>query len=384
MLKKMIPYGKQSINRKDISAVKKALKDNFITSGPTLNTFEREIAQYVNAKYAVAVSSGTAALHMAAFAADIKAGDEVLVPAMTFAASANCVLYQGGTPVFVDTDETINIDINDLKKKITPKTKAIIPVDFTGQSVDIDKIMAIAKKHNLIVIEDAAHALGSEYKGRKVGSDADMTMFSFHPVKPITTGEGGVIVTNNKEFYERMLMFRTHGITKDQTKIKESHGPWFYEQHYLGYNYRLTDIQAALGLSQLKRLDKFINKRRKIKDIYNSAFKDFDLLKTPNEPDFSNSGWHLYIIRLNLDKLTVSKKVIYEALLSANIGVMVHYIPVYFHPYYQNLGYKKGLCPVTEKTYDEMLSLPIFPTLKKSEVMSVIKIVFNVLNKFSK
>ena len=379
----MIPYGKQSINWRDIRSVKKALKSDFLTTGPLIDQFEQAVADYVNTKYAVAVSNGTAALHIAVFAAGIKPGDEVLVPAMTFAASSNAVLYMGGTPIFVDIDEqTMNIDIEDMQAKITSKTKAIIPVDFTGQSVNIDRIMELAHKHNLIVIEDAAHALGSEYKGRKVGSDADMAMLSFHPVKPITTGEGGIIVTNNKDYYEKMRMFRTHGITKDPSKMINYEGPWFYEQHYLGYNYRLTDIQAALGLSQLKRIDKFIAKRRKIKDYYNQAFKDFDLLETPFEPTYSNSGWHLYIVKLKLDKLKAKKADIFNAFLKENIGVMVHYIPVYLHPYYEELGYSKLNCPVSEKVYEQMISLPIFPGMTNKDMIYIAKVIKMTLENY--
>jgi dTDP-4-amino-4,6-dideoxygalactose transaminase len=299
---------------------------------------------------------------------------------MTFAASANCILYQGGTPVFADIDPlTYNIAPKEIQKKITGKTKAIIPVDFTGQAVDMDEISKIAHRHNLLIIEDAAHALGSEYKGKKVGSLADMTEFSFHPVKPITTGEGGVITTNNRELYQKMLLFRTHGITRNETYLTQNHGPWYYEQRYLGYNYRITDVQCALGSSQLDRLDNFITRRREIVAKYNEAFKAIREIATPHEASYSNSGWHLYIIRLRLDLLKVARKEIFQALQAENIGVNVHYIPVYYHPYYQELGYEKGICPKAEKLYAEMITLPLFPKMTADDVADVIAAVTKVI-----
>jgi dTDP-4-amino-4,6-dideoxygalactose transaminase len=317
---------------------------------------------------------------MAADAAGIGLGDEVLVASMTFAASSNCVLYVGGTPVFVDVnEETLNIDLIDLERKITPKTKAIIPVDFTGQSVDIDAIMKLANKYNLIVIEDAAHALGATYKGEPVGRKAHMTMFSFHPVKPITTGEGGIIVTNDEKLYKRMMMFRTHGITKNKEDLFDYHGMWYYEQQFLGYNYRLTDIQAALGLSQLKKLDKFIRKRRNIAKIYNENLKNTPGLKLPKEADFSNSGWHLYIVQIDFKKLKLDKKEFFEKLHELNVGIWLHYIPVYLHPYYKELGYKKGICPNAENVYSQMISLPIFPQLSLRVIVKITSIIRNLL-----
>lgn len=380
-----LPYGKQWIDDKDIESVISVLKGDYLTTGPTVKEFEEKVADYVGAKYGVAVANGTAALHMACFAAGISEGDEVIISSITFAASANCVLYQGGIPVFADIDPlTYNIDPEEIEKKITDKTKAIIPVDFTGQSVDMDKIREISDRHNLIIIEDAAHALGTDYKGKKVGALADMTEFSFHPVKPITTGEGGVITTNNEDLYNKMKLFRTHGITRDPNLLIDNHGPWYYEQQELGYNYRIPDIQCALGISQMDRLDMFVNRRREIVKRYNDSLKDIDGITIPFEPDYSNSGWHLYVIRLNLDKLTVTRKEIFEALIAENIGVNVHYMPVYLHPYYKRLGYEKGICPNAEKLYNEMITLPLYPKMMNADVDDVISAVDKVISYYRK
>lgn len=380
-----LAYGKQKIDEDDINSVVKVLKGDYLTTGPIVSEFENSVAKYVGTKYAVAVSNGTAALHMACYAAGISEGDEVLVPAITFAASSNCVLYCGGKPVFIDVDpKSYNIDINKIKEKITNKTKAIIPVDFAGQSVDMDLILKIAEEYNLIVIEDAAHALGSEYKNEKVGSKAHMTEFSFHPVKPITTGEGGVVVTNSKELYEKMILFRSHGITRNSELMTENQGPWYYEQIDLGYNYRLTDIQSALGLSQIKKLDDFILKRREIVNKYNEAFKELEEIVTPFENEYSKSGYHIYVLLLNLDKLKCGRKEIFEALQAENIGVNVHYLPVYLHPYYKKLGYKKGECPVAEDIYNRMITIPLFPSMSDKDVKDVIKAVKKVLNYYRK
>ncbi|QWB99434.1 UDP-4-amino-4,6-dideoxy-N-acetyl-beta-L-altrosamine transaminase [Mycoplasmatota bacterium] len=380
-----LSYGKQSIDQDDIDAVVNVLKGDYLTTGPYVAEFENKVANYVGAKYAVAVSSGTAALHMACFAAGISEGDEVIVSALTFAASSNAVLYCGGKPVFADIDfKTYNIDVSKIESLITNKTKAIIPVDFSGQSVDMDKIKEIAEKHDLIIIEDAAHALGSEYNGRKVGSQADMVEFSFHPVKPITTAEGGVVTTNSEELYKKMLIFRTHGITRDQEILNENHGPWYYEQQLLGYNYRLTDVQSALGTSQMKKIDTFIARRREIVKKYNVAFKNAKEIVIPFEEDFSNSGWHIYVIRIKAELLNATRKEVFESLQSENIGVNVHYLPVYLHPYYKNIGYQKGLCPVAEKVYEDIITLPLFPSMSNEDVVDVIMAVEKVISYYRK
>lgn len=380
-----LPYGKQWIDEDDIKAVVNVLKGDFLTTGPYISEFERAVADYVGAKYAVAFSNGTAALHGACYAAGIGEGDEVITTPITFAASANCVLYQGGTPVFADIDEkTYNIDPKEVEKKVTESTKAIIPVDFTGQPVNLDAIHEIANKHNLVVIEDAAHALGAKYKGKMVGSLSDMTMFSFHPVKHITSGEGGIITTNNKNYYDKLLMFRSHGITRDVDKMVENHGPWYYEMQFLGYNYRMTDFQAALGVSQLKKIDSFVARRKKYVEMYNEAFKEVKQVTTPFQDKESDSSWHLYIIKLDLDALSVSRKEIFQALQAKNIGVNVHYIPVHLLPYYKEMGHKNGDYPIAEELYERIISLPLFPAMEEKDVQDVIDAVKETIREFSR
>lgn len=384
---RFIPYGRQWIDQDDIDAVVEVLKGDYLTTGPYIEQFEEAIAEYTGARYAVAFANGTAALHGACFAAGITEGDEVITTPMTFAASANCVLYQGGTPVFADIDEkTYNIDPQEIEKKITAKTKAIIPVDFTGQPVDLDEILEIARRHNLVVIEDAAHALGATYKERKIGSISDMTMFSFHPVKHITSGEGGIITTNHRDFYETLVQFRQHGITRDPDRLQNpDEGPWFYEMHFLGYNYRMTDIQAALGTSQMKKLDPFVERRREIVKRYNEAFSDVPGITIPFEKDDRRSSWHLYVIRLNPEHLkNADRKRIFEALRTQQIGVNVHYIPVHYHPYYRERGYEKGFYPIAEKLYEEMMTLPLFPAMEDDDVQHVIDTVKHIMSTYSR
>lgn len=379
-----LPYGKQWIDNEDIKAVTDVLKSDFITTGPAISQFEKEIAEFVGAKYAVAFSSGTAALHAACFAAGIKENDEVITTPMTFAASSNCILYVGGQPVFADIDsKTYNISPESIKSLLTEKTKAIITVDFTGQPAEYDEIISLAKKNGLIIIDDAAHALGATYKDRHIGSIGDMTMFSFHPVKHITTGEGGIITTSNADYYEKLLLFRSHGITRDSLKLKNNQGPWYYEMQELGYNYRMTDIQAALGSSQLKKLNTFLKKRREYAKKYNDAFAEIDALITPYQQHECNSSWHLYIVRLDMEKLNVNRKEIFKALQKENIGVNVHYIPVHLHPFYQKLGYRKGLCPQAEKLYEEIITLPLFPAMSEQDLHDVIAGVKKVISYYS-
>ncbi len=384
---KLLPYGHQWIDEEDIKAVIGALRSDWITQGPKVSEFEEEFASYVGAKYAVAVNSGTAALHAACFAAQVGKGDEVITTPITFAASANCVLYQGGTPVFADIDaDTLNIDPIEIKKKITKKTKALIPVDFTGRPVDFEKILQIAKDNNLIIIEDASHALGATYKDRKIGSISDMTIFSFHPVKHITTGEGGMTTTDNKEYYERLKLFRTHGITKDKDKLLNYDSSWYYEMQELGYNYRLTDFQCALGLGQLKKIDKFIQRRREIVKKYNSQFKDIPEIKIPEiNPIDSNPVWHIYMVQVNLERLKVSRREIFKALRAENIGVNVHYIPVHLQPYYQKrFGYHPGDFTKAENYYSRAITLPVFPKISDKDIDDVIVAVKKVINYYKK
>ncbi len=365
-----IPYGRQTIDEKDIQAVVEVLRSDYLTTGPKIEEFEKRVADYVGAKYAVAVNSGTAALHIACLAAGIKKGDEVITSPITFAASSNCVLYCGGIPVFADIDEnTYNISPDEIERAITEHTKAIIPVHYTGQPCDMDAIMDIAGKRNLLVIEDGAHALGASYKGRKIGSIADMTCFSFHPVKPITTGEGGMVVTNSEELYKKLILFRSHGITRDEAMMTEQQGPWYYQQLELGYNYRITDISCALGLSQMDKLDGFLERRRQIANRYNEAFRDIAQVKIPAQSDGCESGWHLYMLQV----MSGSRKEIFDGLRKSGIGVNVHYIPVYKHPYYQRNGYADVCCKNGEAFYERAISLPVFPLLTDEQQDYVIE-----------
>lgn len=360
----MIPYGKQTIEQDDIQAVVDVLQSDFLTTGPKIAEFEQTVADYVGAKYAVAISNGTSALHAACFATGIGPGDEVITTPLTFAASANCVLYCGGTPVFADVDpKTYNIDPEDIQRKITDRTKAIIAVHLAGQPCDMDAIHSIAREHGLIVIEDGAHALGSVYKGKKVGNLSDMTTFSFHPVKPITTGEGGMIVTDNEDFYKKMVLFRSHGITRDDSMMTRNDGPWFYQQFDLGYNYRITDIQCALGCSQMKKLDRFLARRKEIVARYNEAFADCDNIITPYQLSDTESGWHLYIVQVK----NCVRRQVFEAMREKGIGVNVHYIPVYMHPYYQEHGYENVHCANAEEIYSHIISLPLYPGLTSEQ-----------------
>lgn len=375
--RKMIPYGRQTIEEDDIQAVVDVLRSDYLTTGPKIAEFEKMVADYVGAKYAVAISNGTSALHAACFAAGIQPGDEVITTPLTFAASSNCVLYCGGTPVFADVDlKTYNIDPEDIRRKITDKTKAIIAVHLAGQPCDMDEIHKIAKEHDLLVIEDGAHALGSVYKGKKVGTLSDMTTFSFHPVKPITTGEGGMIVTDNEEFYQKMMLFRSHGITRDENLMTRNDGSWFYQQLDLGYNYRITDIQCALGCSQMKKLDRFLARRKEIVARYNEAFADCENIIIPYQLPETESGWHLYIVQVK----NCDRRKVFEALREQGIAVNVHYIPVYKHPYYQEHGYKDVHCRNAEEVYSHIISLPLYPTLTEEQQQYVIETLKYVIN----
>jgi perosamine synthetase len=368
----LLPYGRQSVDETDVRAVIDVLCGDWLTTGPTVDLFEKAVADYVGVKEAVAVNSGTAALHAAAFAAGIKPGDEVIIPAITFAASANCVLYQGGYPVFADVlPGTLNVDPADVERKITSRTRAIIPVDYTGQPCDHEAIRALADAHHLTVIEDAAHALGATYRGRKVGTLHELTTLSFHPVKHITTGEGGTVLTENAERASLMRTFRNHGITTDFRQRAEV-GSWVYEMSYLGYNYRLPDLNCVLGLSQLQKLDAWLARRRAIAARYMEAFANLDAVETLDVSPDTEPAWHLFMIKLNLERLRVGRKEVFAALRAENIGVNVHYIPVYWHPYYRQLGYMRGLCPVAEAAYEQLVTLPIFPAMSDRDVDDVI------------
>lgn len=379
--KEFLPYGQQWIDEDDIRAVAEVLKTDWITQGPKVAEFEKRVAKYSNTKHAVAFSSGTAALHAASYASGINKGDEVITTPITFVADGNCVLFTGGTVKFADIKkDTYNIDSNKIEERITSKTKALMPVDYTGQPCDIDEINEIAEKNDLTIIEDASHAIGAEYKNEKVGGLTDLTVFSFHPVKTITTGEGGMVLTNNKEYYEKLQMFRTHGITKDTNKLQKNEGAWYYEMQTLGYNYRITDFQCALGVSQLRKIDKFIRMRREIASKYNEAFEDMNEIIIPYEKKDVKSTYHLYIIQLNLEKLKAGRKTIFDAFRAENIGVHIHYIPVHLQPYYkEKFGYKEGDFPIAEEYYQRAITLPLFPKMNEKDVNDVINAVKKVI-----
>ena len=366
-----IGYGKQFIDDDDVAAVVETLKYKDLTCGPEIDVMERKLCEVTGAKYAVAVSNGTAALHLAALAAGFGEGDEVIVSSITFAASANCILYCGAKPVFADIHpETYNMDPDAIEKLITPRTRGIVAVDFTGQSIEHNAISAICKKHKLLLIEDAAHAIGTKYQGRPVGSIADMTCFSFHPVKHMTTCEGGMVTTNNEELYKKIKAFRAYCITKDpELLVDKEDGPWHYEMQGLGYNYRISDVMCALGMNQLKKVDSFVRRRREIAKRYNEEMKDFNHIVLPYQAEGCNSSWHLYTI---LVKEGMRRKA-YHKLKEAGIGVDVHYLPVYRHPYYQKHGYKDVVCQNAEKVYDQIISIPIFYRLKEEEQTYVIE-----------
>ena len=381
-----IYYGKQFIDDDDVAAVVETLKSDLITCGPKVEELEQKLCELTEAKYAVVVSNGTAALHLAAMAAGIKEGDEVIVSSITFAASANCVLYCGGTPVFADINpNTYNIDPDSIRKLITPKTKAIVAVDFTGQAVELNEIREICKEHNLILIEDAAHSIGTYYDGKPIGSIADMTTFSFHPVKTVTGGEGGAITTNDEELYKKLRLLRTHGITRNSDEmVHPTDDPWYQEQVCLGYNYRMTDFQAALLISQLKKLPAFSMRRKEIVEKYDDAFIMMPEIRIQREILESDTTRHLYVIRLVLDTLNCTRREFFDALYAENTRPQVHYLPVYWHSHYEKLGYEKGLCPNAEQFYEEAMSIPLYFSMSDKDVEDVITAVKKVVEHYKK
>lgn len=379
--KAFLPYGRQWIDDADIDAVISALRSDWITQGPLIPRFEQAVAQQCEAGEGVAMANGSSGLHAACVAAGIGEGDEVITTPLSFVATANCVLYCGGVPVFADvTPDTLTINIGEIEKKLTKKTRAIIIVDFSGHPCELDEIRTLAKRHNLIVIEDAAHSLGAFYKGKPIGSLSDMTVLSFHPVKHITTGEGGMVLTNNAEFAERLRRFRTHGITRQRECFCEAdHGPWYYEMLDLGHNFRITDFQCALGLSQLDKLKGFVDSRREIARCYQESLGDVHEIRLPVELPTVRSSYHLFPIRLQLKQLTKTRRKIFQDLQNCGLGVNVHYIPIPWHPFYQKLGYQKNDWPVAEAAYDELISLPIWPAMSTNDVDLVIRSVKKVL-----
>ena len=380
-------YGHQYLDEADYQAVLDVLKSgNDLTCGPKIGELEEKLCRVTGAKYAVAVSNGTAALHVACLAAGIGEGDEVITTPITFAASANCALYCGARPVFADIDEkTWNIDPASVRERITERTKAVVAVDFTGQSAQLDELLEICHEKGILLITDGAHSIGTKYKGRPTGSIADMTTFSFHPVKTVTAGEGGAVVTNDPGLYEKLSLFRAHGITRNPALMeKEPDGPWYYEQVALGYNYRMTDIQAALLISQLDKLDRFVKRRKEIVARYDEAFARIPQLIVQEEIPESDTARHLYIIRLRPERLSIDRKGFFEALDAENIRCNVHYIPVYYFPWYQKLGYCRGLCPKAEKLYEEILTLPLHYNLTDGDVEDVIQAVEKIAAYYAK
>ena len=380
----LLPYGHQLIDEADIQAVVDVLRSEWLTTGPKIAEFEEAFAARVGARHAVSFSSGTAALHAAAFAAGLKPGDEAITTPMTFAATANCILYQGATPVFADVcPDTLNLDPEQVERRLTPNTRAILPVDYAGHPADLDPIRKLAAERGLIVIEDACHALGAMSGGRNVGAIADMTVFSFHPVKHITTGEGGMVATNDARLAETLRRFRNHGISSD-ARQRQSEGQWHYEMVLLGFNYRLTDVGCALGLRQLQRLDENVARRRAIAAAYRTRLPGTPHIIHPGLRTGASPSWHLYPIRLGLEKLTADRAQIFRALRAENIGVNVHYIPVHLHPYYRDrFGYQGGEFPVAEDAYARLLSLPMFHGMSEQDVEDVIRAVTKVLTHFA-
>lgn len=375
-------YGRQFIDENDIQAVVDTLRSDYLTCGPKVTQLEQQLCQLTGAKYCVAVSNGTAALHIAVLAAGIKEGDEVITTPITFAASANCILYCGAKPVFADIrPDTYNIDPKSIRSHITPRTKAIIAVDFTGQAAELDEIHAICQQYNLFFIEDAAHSIGTKYKGQPVGSIADITTFSFHPVKTVTSGEGGAVMTNNKELYNKLVLAHSHGITRERSQmVHPTDDPWYNEQVGYGFNYRITDFQAALLSSQLQKLEQFSDRRKEIVEQYNKAFSLLPQIQVQKEIPESDTTRHLYILRLRSKLLSCSRRQFFDALSAENIYSQVHYLPVYWHSYYEKMGYEKGLCPNAEAYYQEVLSLPLYYSLTEEDVEDVIHAVRKIIN----
>ena len=383
---KKIFYGHQYIDEADIQAVVDVMRSDYLTCGPKIGELEKKLCEVTGAKYAVVCSNGTAALHIACMAAGVGPGDEVITTPITFAASANCALYCGARPVFADIrEDTYNIDPQSVSGKVSEKTKAVVAVDFTGQSVELDELLAVCREKNLVLIEDGAHVIGTKYKGKGNGSISDMTTLSFHPVKAVTGGEGGAVLTNSEEYYKKLLLYRAHGITRDPEMMEgEPEGDWYYEQIALGYNYRMTDMQAALIMSQLDKLPMFSKRRKEIVARYDEAFAGIPQLRVQKEIPESDTTRHLYILRLVPERLKIGRKEFFDALAAENVCCNVHYIPTYYFPYYRKLGYEKGICPKAEKLYEEIISLPLYYAMTNQDVEDVIEAVTKIAEYYGK
>lgn len=379
-------YGHQWIDEADVEAVTAVMRSDYLTCGPKITELEKRLCELTGAKYAVVCSSDTAALHIACMAAGVSEGDEVITTPITFLASANCAVYCGGKPVFADIDpENYNISVKAVRAAITDKTKAIVAVDYTGQAVDLDPLMDICREKGIILIEDAAHSIGTRYKGRPVGSIADMTTFSFHPVKTVTAGEGGAVLTDNEETYKKLCLYRSHGMTRDESMMRgESEGGWYYQMVDLGYNYRMTDMQAALLISQLNKLDMFAERRKAIVARYNEEFSKMPELIVQKDIPESDSVRHLYILRLDPEKLKINRRQFFDAMAAENIMCNVHYIPVYLQPFYRDRGYEPGLCPEAEALYANMMSIPLYPAMSDGDVEDVIAAVKKLVEFYRK
>ena len=382
----MIFYGTQSIDQNDIDAVVEVLKSDFLTQGPAIEKFEKCVAEYCGAKYAVAVTSATAALHISCLAAGLSKGDILWTSPITFTASANCGRYCGADVDFVDIDPSAyNMSIDELDKKLQAaeiKPKVVVPVHLAGQSCEMDKIYKMSQKYGFKVIEDASHAIGADYKETKVGccKYSDMTVFSFHPVKIVTTGEGGMVLTNDKDLYEKLVLYRSHGITRDpKLMTRTADGPWYYQQIDLGFNYRMTDMQAALGYSQMQKVNEFVNKRRYLAKRYNKLFKNINGIQLPYQNENTNSSWHLYVVRVDFSKISKTKNQIFAEMKEKGICLNLHYIPVHTQPYYENLDFKDGDFPNSEKYYEEAFTLPLYYSLTDEQQDHIVKSLVEVL-----
>jgi perosamine synthetase len=380
----LLPYGRQTLDADDAAAVMDALRADYVTTGPRVDAFERALAARIGARYAVAMSSGTAALHAAVACLGVDAGDEVIVPPLTFAATANAVCYVGGTPVFADVrPDTLTLDPAAVRAALTPRTRAIVGVDFAGQPCDLAALREIAGRGHVALLDDAAHALGAEYRGCPVGTQADATVFSFHPVKHVTTAEGGLVATADDALARRLRRFRNHGITVEFAD-RAARGDWYYEIAELGFNYRLTDIQCALGLSQLGKLDRFLARREAIASRYRAELGALAGLRLPAVAADVRHAWHFFPVLLEPAELTTDRTMVFRALRAEGIGVNVHYIPVYWHPYYARRGYARGLCPVAEDAYARLVTLPLFPAMTDADADDVVAAVRKVLGSFAR